>query len=104
MLTTVLLALVAGFCAGNGLPYYNLGSIGGTNPTPFGQSASVNVVVGWVMFVVAAICWRLAHVPSHPMAGYAAAAVGVLAVGLVHARIWRNNPWPWRRTKAPADR
>lgn len=93
MLTTALLALVAGFCAGNGLPYYNLGSTGQTNPTPFGRSSTVNVAVGWGMFVVAALCWRSAHVAGHPVAGYAAAATGLLAVGLIHARNWRNNPW-----------
>ncbi|MFG1626324.1 hypothetical protein [Kribbella sp. NPDC049227] len=87
MLTTVLLALVAGFFVGNGLPYYMLGSTGNTNPTPFGQSAAVNVVVGWVAFVIAAICWRYAHVSGHPLAGYAAAAVGLLAVGLIHAEL-----------------
>ncbi|GAA5125776.1 hypothetical protein [Pseudonocardia adelaidensis] len=97
MMTTVLLALAAGFCAGNGLPYYNLGSTGGLNPTPFGESAVVNVVVGWVMFVVAAICWQFADVAAHPMPGYAAAAAGVLVVGLIHARNWRNNPWRGRR-------
>jgi uncharacterized membrane-anchored protein YitT (DUF2179 family) len=97
MLTTVALAFMAGFFVGNGLPYYILGSTGGTNPTPFGQSAAVNVVVGWVAFIVAAICWRSAHVSGRPLAGYAAAAVGLLAVGLIHARNWHNNPWRDRR-------
>lgn len=97
MLTTVALAFMAGFFVGNGLPYYILGSTGGTNPTPFGQSAAVNVVVGWVAFIVAAICWHSAHVSGHPLAGYAAAAVGLLAVGLIHARNWHNNPWRDRR-------
>lgn len=93
MVTTVVLALVAGFFVGNGLPYYLLGSTGGTNPTPFGQSAAVNVAVGWVAFVVAAFCWHSAHVSRHPTAGCIAAAAGLLAVGLIHARNWHNNPW-----------
>ncbi len=101
---TILLAFISGFCAGNGLPYFMAGSTGdGRNPAPFGDSAVVNVVVGWVMFVVAGVCWHFAGVSAHPLPGYAAAAAGVLAVGLVHARLWRNNPWPWRRTAIQAD-
>lgn len=48
------------------------------------------------MFVATVICWHLAHVSSHKVSGYA--AVGVLAVGLIHARLWRNNAWPWRKS------
>jgi hypothetical protein len=92
MLMTIVLALLAGFCAGNGLPYYNLGSTGGTNATPFGKSAAVNVVVGWVLFVITAICWHFAHVPDHPLPGYAAAAAGVLMVGVHHARAGTTTP------------
>jgi hypothetical protein len=97
VLTTILLALLAGFCVGNGLPYYSLGSTGGTNPTPFGQSSTVNMTVGWVLFVAAATCWHFAHVAAHPLAGYAAASIGLFAVGLIHARNWHNNPWRDRR-------
>ncbi|WP_345606774.1 hypothetical protein [Pseudonocardia adelaidensis] len=103
-MTTVLLAFAAGFCAGNGLPYFVAGSTGdGGNPGPFGESAVLNVVVGSAMFVVAMICWQFAVVPADPMPGYAAAAAGVLVVGLIHARNWRNNPWPWRKTKASPE-
>ena len=101
MLTTIALAFLAGFFAGNGLPYFVKGSTGeGGNPAPFGDSPVVNVVTGWAaMFVIAAPCWYFAHVPDHPLPGYAAAAAGVLAVGLIHARTWRNNPWPHRRNR-----
>ncbi|GAA4520153.1 hypothetical protein GCM10023191_096670 [Actinoallomurus oryzae] len=99
MLTTILLALLAGFSGGNGLPYFVAGSTGdGRNPAPFGDSAVTNVLIGCGMFLVAAVCWHFAHTAAHPLAGYAAGAVGVLAVGLIHARTWRHNPWPWRRT------
>lgn len=102
MLTTVLLAFAAGFCAGNGLPYFLAGSFGeGGNPGPFGDSAVINVLIGSLMFVVTVLCWHYAHVPHAATAGYSAAAAGLLAVGLIHARLWRRNPWPWR---TPADR
>lgn len=101
VLMTVFLAFVAGFFAGNGLPYFLAGSTGeGGNPAPFGDSAVVNVVVGWTaIFVIAAACWHFARVSDHPLPGYSAAAAGVLVVGLIHARVWRNNPWSWRRKR-----
>lgn len=92
MITTVLLAYLAGFFAGNGLPYYHLGSTGRTNPTPFVQSATVNVTIGWVAFVIAATCWHYAHIPDHAVLGYAATGVGLLTVGLIHAATGATTP------------
>jgi hypothetical protein len=101
MVTTVVLAFLAGFWGGNGLPYFVAGSTGdGRNPGPFADSAAGNVLVGWVMVVGAALFWHFAHVPRHPSAGWSAVALGVLAVGLIHSRTWRHNPWPWRRPAA----
>ena len=98
MAATIVLAFLAGFCGGNGLPYFVAGSHGdGRNAGPFGDSAAGNVLVGWLMLVGAALLGHVAHVPRHPVEGWAAAAVGVLAVGLIHSRTWRHNPWPWRR-------
>jgi hypothetical protein len=102
MATTILLAFVAGFCGGNGIPYYVAGSTGdGRSAGPFPESAATNVLSGWLMLVAAVVCWHFAHVAGHPLAGYAGAAVGVLAVGLIHSHTWRNNPWPWRRAVTP---
>ncbi|MBB5788655.1 hypothetical protein [Jiangella mangrovi] len=99
MILTVLLAFVAGFFAGNGLPYYMEGSTGRTtNPSPFGEGAVVNVLVGWTGLVIAALAWYFADVSSHPWPGWAAAALGVLTVGLIHARAWQADPWNRRRT------
>lgn len=97
---TIMLGFLAGFCAGNGLPYYHFGSTGATHATPLGDSSAMNVLLGWAMFVVAAICWHFAHVPDHPLSGYTAAATGLLAVGVHHARGWRNNPWEKRSSRS----
>ncbi|PZF80171.1 hypothetical protein [Jiangella anatolica] len=98
MILTVLLAFVAGFFAGNGLPYYVEGSTGRTtNPSPFGDGAVVNVVTGWGGLVIAGFAWYFADVPEHPWPGWIAAALGVLAVGLIHARLWRGDVWGRRR-------
>jgi hypothetical protein len=93
MITTVLLAYVAGFFAGNDPPLLPTGSVGQTNHTPFGQSATVNVTVGCVAFAIAAICWHFANTPAHPLPADAAALAGLLTVGVIHARGWHNNPW-----------
>jgi hypothetical protein len=95
MLLTVFLALVAGFFAGNGLPYYLQGSLGeGRNPSPLPDRPAVSVAVGLGAFVIAGVAWAFADVPAHPGPGWGAAAAGLLAVGLTHARTWRDpNPW-----------
>lgn len=97
---TIGLAFTAGFFVGNGLPYYVQGSVGrGVNPSPFPDSPTINVVVGWFAILIGATCWHVADVPAHQVPGVTAAAVGVLVVGLIHARNWGTNPW---RKQAPA--
>ncbi|MEV0737013.1 hypothetical protein AB0I51_13795 [Streptomyces sp. NPDC050549] len=94
MIGTLVLGFAAGFCAGNGLPYYVMGSTGeSTGPSPFRPSATANVLSGWVLIVAAAGCWHYADTQAHPLPTYAAAAAGVLLVGLIHARLWRTDPW-----------
>lgn len=94
MLGTVVLGLAAGFCAGNGLPYYVMGSTGeSTGPGPLRPSAVANVLSRWVLLVAAAVCWHFTDSEAHPLPTYAAAAAGVLLVGLIHARLWRADPW-----------
>ncbi|GAA2395828.1 hypothetical protein [Dactylosporangium salmoneum] len=97
---TVLLALVAGFFAGNGLPYFLQGSLGeGRNPSPFPDHPAVSVATGLGCFLIAGAAWHFADVPAHPWPGRLAAALGLLIVGLIHARTWRD-PDPWgKRTR-----
>jgi hypothetical protein len=101
MLITIGLAFVAGFFAGNGLPYYAQGSTGdGRHPGPFRDSPMVSVFTGWAGLVIAAVAWSFADVNNHPFPGYAAAALGVLLVGLIHTRTWRSpNPWGKRTAR-----
>lgn len=94
MLATLLLALAAGFFGGNGLPYYVAGSTGeGASPSPFRASAAGNVLNGLVLMAVGVTCWHFAHVADHPAAGWPAFAAGAALVGLIHARMWRRDPW-----------
>ncbi|HTJ39206.1 MAG TPA: hypothetical protein VL738_38765 [Dactylosporangium sp.] len=104
MALTVLLALVAGFFAGNGLPYFLQGSLGeGRNPSPFPDRPAVAVATGVGCFLIAGTAWAFANVSEHPSAGWLAAGTGVLAVGLIHARTWRDaDPWGKRTRRAAA--
>jgi len=104
MITTLVLAFTAGFCAGNGLPYYVMGSTGdGVSPSPWRPSAAGNILTGCILLAAGAVSWHYAHVPDHPGAGYAAGAAGVVGVGLIHARLWRRDPWnrPAKQTSRP---
>jgi len=94
MLATVLLCLVAGFFVGNGLPYYVAGSTGqAISPSPFPQRPATNVLVGCAAMALGGLLWSLAHVADHRLAAWLGALAGVLIVGLIHSRTWRNNPW-----------
>lgn len=94
MIQSVLAAFVAGFFAGNGLPYYIAGSTGeGVNPSPFRDAPAVNVGVGWVGVGLGFVAWQFVDPNTWWWASYGSAAFGVLVVGLIHARLWRNDPW-----------
>jgi hypothetical protein len=100
MVLTIALAFVAGFFAGNGLPYYTEGSAGrGVNPSPFPDSSVVNVIVGSTALLIAGVAAYVADIPARPVPGVIAAAAGWLTVGLIHARNWQANPWR-KRTSA----
>jgi hypothetical protein len=105
MLVTIVLALVAGFFAGNGLPYYVAGSTGdGMNPSPFPDRPRVNVLVGCAAVAIGAVAWAFTDTTSHPIAAYSSAGLGALAVGLIHSGNWRTNPWRKRASIAAPPR
>jgi len=94
MLETIALCFFAGFMAGNGLPYFVSGSLGeGTNPSSFPDDPIVNVLFGCAAMAVGGIVWSLVDVPKHELAAWLAALAGILVVGLIHARVWQNDPW-----------
>ncbi|PRY01558.1 hypothetical protein [Allonocardiopsis opalescens] len=101
MIGTAVLAFIAGFWVGNGLPYYTAGSTGeGASPSPFPKLPAVNVAIGCAMIAVGAVVWSFADVAAHPVAAYSAGLLGALAVGLIHARLWRRDPWGRRGRRA----
>lgn len=99
MWPTVLLGLVAGFMAANGLPYFVLGSFGREHRFLLGRSATANVVAGWTAIVIAGVCWHFTDTHAHPVPAWTAAAIGALSVGLIHARVWETGSF---RRPAPS--
>jgi hypothetical protein len=100
MALAAVLGLVAGFFAGNGLPYYVVASFGQRHRFLWGSSPLANLASGMGCFVIALVAWHFAHVPAHPLAGWAAVLVGLFLVALIHVRAWPNNSL--RRPDQPA--
>ncbi|WP_051367328.1 hypothetical protein [Hamadaea tsunoensis] len=82
---TITLAFLAGVFGANGVPHFVRGITRETYPSAFGYGPVVNLVAGWLMFVLAAVAGYFAHPATHPLPAVAAIAAGVLAMGLFHA-------------------
>ncbi len=100
MALAIVLGLVAGFFAGNGLPYYVVASFGQRHRFLWGASPVANLVAGLVCFAIALVAWHFAHVPAHPLPGWTAVLVGLFLVALIHVRAWPHNSL--RRPDGPA--
>ncbi len=85
MTSVIIWGFVAGVLAGGGLPHFVSGIMGKAYQTPFGKpnSPGVNVVWGWLNWVVAVLVWHIAPMRLHPRAAFVATALGVLLVGLM---------------------
>lgn len=91
---------IAGFFAGNALPYYVEGSTGrDLNPGPWGDHAAVSVLGSGVIALIAlpAAAGEGRHLA--PRTFWLSAVAGAVAVGLIHTRTWRADVWgrhrPW---------
>jgi hypothetical protein len=96
----------AGVFLANGVPHFVQGVSGNAFQTPFAappgvgeSSAAVNVVWGWVNFVIAGVLVMATFPPLPPPAGGCIAfALGALAIGLFLAmhfgKVRRGPPTP----------
>ena len=82
-------SFLAGVLGANGVPHFVKGVLGEKHMTPFGRpsSALVNVVWGWVNFVVAALLLYWGHVHLHLLRAFACVAVGALVLGILLASV-----------------
>jgi len=94
MTSVILIGLLVGFLAANGLPHFVKGITGEKHQTPFGQpsSAMVNVAWGWANWVVAAILFHIPPMRFHPRAAFLGIAIGVLVCGWWLSTYWTKNP------------
>lgn len=86
MIRAIALGLLAGLLVGNGLPHFIKGITRERYPTAFGSGPVANLVAGWAGIVLGAFALLAADIPAAPLAGGAALAVGVLLIGLFHAK------------------
>jgi hypothetical protein len=87
MWQTVGLSFLAGVLGANAVPHFVKGITKETYPTIFGSSPVVNLIAGWSGLVLTALCVSWAHVGRHPGWGLTFGAIGVLLMGLFHARV-----------------
>jgi hypothetical protein len=87
MTQTILLSFVAGVFAANGTPHFVKGITKEEFPTIFGSGPLVNLLAGWAMYVLAAIAVLAAHVDRHPVAALVSGAIGLLVMGVFHAKV-----------------
>jgi len=87
MFQTIALGLLAGLMIGNGLPHFVKGITKEPYPSAFGSGPVVNLIAGWVGIALGALALLAADVPAEPVPGGVSIAVGVLLIGLFHARI-----------------
>lgn len=85
MWQTVILSLLAGVVGGNALPHFLRGITKRRYPNLTGNGPVPNLVAGWFGLVLASLLGYWAHPGDHPAPAFAAAAVGVLLLGLFHA-------------------
>jgi drug/metabolite transporter (DMT)-like permease len=85
MWATLLLSLLGGLLGGNALPHFVRGITRRRYPSAVGNGPVANLVAGWVGLVLAVLVFVWAAPEQHPVAAFAAGAVGVLLIGLFHA-------------------
>jgi hypothetical protein len=101
---TYLVYFVAGMALANGVPHFVQGICGNRFPTPFASppgvgesSAIVNVVWGWINFMIGGVLLRYFFPPlPPPLDSCAALALGMLAVAL-----WLAHHFGKVRSSAP---
>ena len=86
MFQAIALGLLAGLMIGNGTPHFVKGITKERYPTVFGSGPVPNLVAGWAGICLGASALLAADLPAARGPGGAATAVGVLLMGLFHAK------------------
>ncbi|OLT23894.1 hypothetical protein BJF79_14165 [Actinomadura sp. CNU-125] len=85
MWSAIVLGFLGGVMGGNALPHFVRGITRRSYPCTLGNGPIPNLVAGWVGLVLSVLLLAWAGPDEHPAWTLAAAAAGVLAIGLFHA-------------------
>lgn len=87
-------SFLAGLIGVNGIPHFIKGVTGQVHQTPFGRpsSAVVNVIWGWVNFVVAGLLIYWAQVHAHLLRAFSLVVIAGLIMGILLALTWTKHP------------
>lgn len=80
-------SFLGGLLAANGFPHFVRGITKTRYPCVLGNGPVPNFLAGWVSFVLATPLFYFAHVAQCPGWSFGATSVGVLLMGLFHARL-----------------
>lgn len=94
MLHIYVYSFIAGLFAANGIPHFIKGVVGESHQTPFGKpsSAIVNVIWGWINFVVAGLLLFFGNLHPHLLRAFASFSLGVLIMSVLLALTWTKHP------------
>lgn len=84
---SVILMFFVGVFAANATPHFIKGITKDQFPTPFGSGPLVNLLAGWLMFVIASLLFHYAHPQQHYWVSFIATSLGVLGMGVFHATV-----------------
>jgi hypothetical protein len=87
MWQTAVFSFFAGIFGANATPHFVKGITKERFPTAFGGSPVINVVVGWLGFLLAGALAYWAHVDQNPGAAVICGALGALLMAIFHATI-----------------
>jgi len=85
MWQTIVLGILGGVIAGNGIPHFLRGITKQRYPCALGNGPIPNLIAGWFGLVLGLLVLAAAHLNRHPLASLACVGIGVLIIGLFHA-------------------
>lgn len=87
MLSDVILIFLAGVFGANAVPHFVKGITKESYPCVFGNTSVPNLLAGWAGFIVTVLLVYLADVKHYFFASLISGSLGVLLIGLFHAKI-----------------
>ncbi|WP_164779403.1 hypothetical protein [Paenibacillus kobensis] len=87
MLINIALCFLAGVFGANSIPHFVKGITKESYPCVFGNSSLPNLVAGWAGLNVTVLLVFLADVKQYPIPTWISGSLGVLLIGLFHAKI-----------------